>query len=84
MDPQESVDEHWEEAYIEKILKKVKMGEQEPLEEAIAEFTGQMAKTRMSLQNYRILVMELIAEIFRFGSNNQINMDEVFGNNSDL
>ena len=83
MDPQESVDEHWEEAYIEKILKKVKMGEQEPLEEAIAEFTGQMAKTRMSLQNYRILVMELIAEIFRFGSNNQINMDEVFGNNSD-
>lgn len=28
--------------------------------------------------------MELIAEIFRFGSNNQINMDEVFGNNSDL
>lgn len=33
-----------EEAYIEKILKKVKMGEQEPLEEAIAEFTGQMAK----------------------------------------
>ena len=38
----------------------------------------------MSLQNYRILVMELIAEIFRFGSNNQINMDEVFGNNSDL
>ena len=39
MDPQESVDEHWEEAYIEKILKKVKMGEQEPLEEAIAEFT---------------------------------------------
>ena len=84
MDPQESVDEHWEEAYIEKILKKVKMGEQKPLEEAIAEFTGQMAKTRMSLQNYRILVMELIAEIFRFGSNNQINMDEVFGNNSDL
>ena len=84
MDPQESVDEHWEEAYIEKILKKVKMGEQEPLEEAIAEFTGQMAKTRMSLQNYRILVMELIAEIFRFGSNNHINMDEVFGNNSDL
>ena len=84
MDPQESVDEHWEEAYIEKILKKVRMGEQKPLEEAIAEFIAQMAKTRMSLQNYRILVMELIAEIFRFGSNNQINMDEVFGGNNDV
>ena len=68
----------------DKILKIFKMGEQEPVEEAIAVFTGQMAKSRMSLQNYRILVMELIAEIFRFGSNNQINMDEVFGNNSDL
>ena len=45
---------------------------------------GADGKERMSLQNYRILVMELIAEIFRFGSNNQINMDEVFGNNSDL
>ena len=84
MDPHENVDEHWEEAYIQKILKKVKMGEREPLEEAIAEFAAQMAKTKMSLQNYRILVMELIAEIFRFGSNHQINMEEVFGENSDV
>lgn len=38
----------------------------------------------MSLQNYRILVMELIAEIFRFGSNNQINMEDVFGSNNDV
>jgi len=78
MDPQESVDEHWEEAYIEKILKKVKMGEQEPLEEAIAEFTGQMAKTRMSLQNYRILVMELIAEIFRLISGKQLGVENLY------
>ena len=84
MDPHENVDEHWEEAYIQKILKKVKMGEREPLEEAIEEFTVQMAKTKMSLQNYRILVMELIAEIFRFGSNHEINMEEVFGENSDV
>ena len=84
MDPHENVDEHWEEAYIQKILKKVKMGEREPLEEAIAEFAAQMAKTKMSLQNYRILVMELIAEIFRFGSNHEINMEEVFGENSDV
>ena len=60
------------------------MGEREPLEEAIAEFATQMAKTKMSLQNYRILVMELIAEIFRFGSNHEINMEEVFGENSDF
>ena len=51
-------DEHWEEAYIEKILKKVRMGEQKPLEEAIAEFTAQMAKTRMSLQNYQMCIRD--------------------------
>lgn len=84
MDPQESMDEHWEETYIHRIFKKVKMGEAEPLKEAIAEFTAQMSKTRMSLQNYRILIMQLIAEIFRFGNNNQVNMDEFFGQNSDV
>ncbi len=84
MDPQESVEEHWEENYIKQILKKIKMGEQLPLEEAITDFTARLAKTKMSLQNYRILMMELIAEIFRFGSNNQVNMDEIFGGNRDV
>lgn len=84
IEPYENMDEHWEEAYIQKILKKVKMGEPGPLQQAIAEFTAQMAKTKMSMQNYRIMVMELIAEIFRFGNNNQINMEEIFGADSDI
>lgn len=84
MDPQENIDEHWEEAYIHKIFKKIKMGEEESLKEAILELTSQMSKTRMSLQNYRLLIMQLIAEIFRFGANNQVNMEEVFGQNSDV
>lgn len=84
MDPQESADMPWEEPYIRNILKKIKMGEQEPLCEAIGDFTAQLSNSKMSLQKYQILIMELITEIFRFGSNNQLNMEEIFGENSDV
>lgn len=84
IDPQENVDIPWEEPYIQKILKKIKMGETEPLKEAIHEFVEELAGTKMSLQKYRILIMELITEIFRFGANNQMNLESIFGDNSDI
>lgn len=84
MDPQENADMPWEEPYIQKILKKIKMGEAEPLTEAIQEFIDQLAGSRMSLQKYRILIMELITEIFRFGANNQMNLEETFGEDEDV
>ena len=84
MDPQENADMPWEEPYIQKILKKIKMGEAEPLTEAIREFTSQLSGSRMSLQKYRILIMELITEIFRFGANNQMNLEAIFGEDSDV
>lgn len=84
MDPQENADMPWEDPYIEKILKRIKMGEREPLQEAICEFTEALANSKMSLQKYRILIMELITEIFRFGANNQINLETIFGEDSDV
>ena len=67
MDPQENVDMPWEEPYIQKILKRIKMGEEGALKEAIGEFTKQLSNTRMSLQKYRMLIMELITEIAKAG-----------------
>lgn len=84
MDPLENADIPWEEPYIQKILKKIKMGEGEALKEAITEFIAQLSGTKMSLQKYRILMMELITEIFRFGANNQMNLESIFGENSDV
>lgn len=84
MDPQENADVPWEESYIQKILKKIKMGEREPLSEAICEFTEALAGSRISLQKYRILIMELITELSRFGANNQMNLDEIFGGDDDV
>ena len=83
-DPQENADLPWEEPYIQKILKKIKMGEKELLQEAIDEFIKALLKNKMSLQKYRILIMELITEIFRFGANNQMNMEEIFGEDNDI
>lgn len=74
----------WEEPYIQRILKKIKMGEAEPLKEAIAEFTAELSGSKMSLQKYQILLMELITEMFRFGANNQINLEKIFGDNNDI
>ena len=63
---------------------KVKVGEEQPLLDAIAEFTEKLAGSKMSLQRYRILIMELITELSRFGANNQINLEDVFGGNGDV
>ncbi len=84
MEPQENADMPWEEPYIQKILKKIKMGESGPLEEAIREFTETLTGSKMSLQKYRILIMELITEIFRFGANNQMNLEAIFGEDNDV
>lgn len=78
IDPQENTDIHWEEAYIRRTFKKIKMGESMALEKVIEEFVQQLSGTKMSIQKYRILIMELIAEIFRFGNDNQLKMEEIF------
>lgn len=83
-DPQENADIPWEGPYISEIIKRIKMGEAEPLQEAIQKFIAQLSGNKVSLQKYRILIMELITVIFRFGSNNQLNLEEIFGENSDV
>lgn len=84
MEPQEHTDLSWEEPYIQKILKKIKMGGSEPLLAAIGEFMEKLAGNKMSLQKYRILIMELITEIFRFGANNRMNLKAIFGEDEDV
>lgn len=83
-DPQENADIPGEQPYIEKILKKIKVGEEVPLQEAVREFTEKLSGSRMSLQKYKILIMGLIAELFRFGFDHGMNPDEIFGENSDV
>ena len=84
MDPQENVYVPWEASYIQKILKKIKMGEYLALENIIDEFIQQLSISKVSLQKFRILIMGLITEIFKFGSDNQLDMEKVFSESNDV
>lgn len=83
-DPKESVDVQWEEPYVKNMIKRIRVGDPEALKKAIREFTDRIARSKISMQKYRILILEVIAELFRFGNNNQLNMEEIFGNDNDI
>lgn len=83
-DPKECVDVQWEEPYVKNIIKRIRVGEQEALKKAILEFTDRITRSKITMQKYRILILEVIAELFRFGNNNQLNMEECFGEDSDI
>lgn len=83
IDPQEHADKTWEEQSIHNIFKKIKTGDEHSLLEAVSDCVGRFSGRGASLQKYRMFIMELIAEIFRFGNNNDLNMDEIFGENAD-
>ena len=54
---------NWEDAYslyIQQIIKKVRVGEQQGLEDAIAEFTGWLSGAQLSMQQYRVVLMDLL------------------------
>ncbi len=83
IDPQEHADKTWDEQSIQKIFKKIKTGDEHSLLEAVSDCVSRFSGKGASLQKYRMFIMELIAEIFRFGNNNDLNMDEIFGENAD-
>lgn len=79
IDPKENADESWEGQAVQDILKKIKMGDRTALESQIRDIVYHLSEYGTSLQKYRIFILELVAEIFRFGNNNQLNMDEILG-----
>lgn len=84
INPHENADVSWEEPYIQKILKKIKLGSKEELGDAIQELVDNMTNDTMSLQKYWLITMEIITAIFRFGANNQMNLENIVGENSDV
>lgn len=83
-DPKESADMPWEDAYIQNIIKKIRVGDEEDLKEAVQSFTNRIAQSTISLQRYRILLMEMIAELIRLGSNYKLNLAMIFDGGNDL
>lgn len=85
IEPQEGTeDTHWEENAIRDILKSVKMGEPEDLRQTVASFIQKIRTARNSLEQYRILLMELVAELYRFTNDNHWKTEEIFDGNDDV
>ncbi len=84
IDPQENADIPWEEQYISKIFQKIKIGSRQDLKQAVHECISQFSGKGISLQKYRIFIMELIAELFRFANTNQLNTEMIVGECKDV
>ena len=84
IDPQEDQDELWEEQEISEIMKKIKVGDRDSLNQEIASSIRRFSDGGVSLQKFRIFIMGLVTEMYRFGNNNRLEMDEIFGKEKDV
>lgn len=69
MEPGETAELQRVDAYadlIQRIIKKIRVGEENVLQEAIHDFIQWLGEAHLSMQNYRIVMMELISELVRF------------------
>lgn len=84
IEPKEQSEETWEEEALRRIMKQIRLGGKEPLEAEIQGCMRRFTENGSSLQKYRLFVMELIAEIIRFGNKNQLKMETLFLKESDI
>lgn len=84
IDPMENADERWEEQEVQKILKKIRMGSRDELEKEIRQCIHRFVEDGMTMQKYQIFIMELITEIFRFCTNNQMEITEFYGEKGEI
>ena len=60
---------------VQKIIKKICVGEENVLKKAIHEFIVWLTEAHLSMQNYRIVMMELSAELVRFAAGHELNIE---------
>ena len=80
----EKSEETWEEEALRRIMKQIRLGDKSALEGEVKDCLKKFTENGSSLQKYRLFVMELIAEIMRFGNKNQLDMEELFRKESDI
>lgn len=79
-----NADESWEERAVRQLFKMIRTGDRQSLEKAVSECVRKLFGKETSLQKYRLLIMEIITELFRFGSDNQLKTEQIFGQNEDV
>lgn len=79
-----NADESWEERAVRQLFKMIRTGDRQSLEKAVSECVRKLFGRETSQQKYRLLIMEIITELFRFGSDNQLKTEQIFGQNEDV
>lgn len=62
---------------LRELFKQIHMGNQEDIEKAVHAYVESTLKTVSTVEQYRIQVMALVAEFYRFAANNHISHNEV-------
>lgn len=81
VDPEGKADFAWEEDYIRNFMLNMKFGKDEMMEQPVSDFINGIRELKLSFQQYHVLVLKILTEMYRFCGNNQLNVEEVFGAN---
>ncbi len=79
IDPGEESDEMWEEQAIQDIMKQLRMGSEESLEQKLSDCLNHFSMGGTSLYKYRIFLMELMAELSRISHESRSDINDMFG-----
>ena len=84
INPQEDSGELWEEKAIRSILKRIQTADPEGLEKKILLCEDYFRESGVKGNQFRIFIFTFLTELTRFCSNNHINMENIFGKDTDL
>jgi len=69
---------------IQTIIREIRVGDQESLEKAIEDFVGGLNKMHMPVAQFHIVLMELLAELYKMAVAYQVDTAEIFGADMDF
>lgn len=84
IDPGGSPELSFEQDAIQNLLREIRMGDRDTLARQIDVCRRWLTGPGSSIQKYRVFILELAAELFRFGNNNQIPVERIFGSAEEL
>ncbi|SFK99991.1 two-component system, response regulator YesN [Lachnospiraceae bacterium KH1T2] len=69
---------------IQRLFRKIRTGSEEEVLEEVGMLSTKITDGRPSIQQYRMLLLELVSDIYRFGNSCHLNMEEIFGKDNDV
>ncbi len=71
-------------AELAKLFKSIRLGSQEDITDAVDTYLRHISHPEKSLQYHHIVIMELVSALYRFATNNNIDIEEFPGDMRDL